>query len=671
MRKALAASGLAIVAAAGLAALTLSQANAAGTATGEVEVARTVDNFQLVDQNRKAHEIAYFRYAPAIVIMTQKNGDAYSRSAAKAFEAMKAAYADKGVLFYMLNSDLADARDEVRAEAEVLGLTTPVLLDEQQLVGEQLGVSRAGEVFVIEPKTLKVVYHGPLDDRFAKAKPKLKAKVKAAHAANAVDALISGATIDPVSLSTPGAAIAFPERDRKAEFATISYEKDVAPILEAKCVTCHTAGGIGPFAMNSYQVVKGFAPMIRETIRTDRMPPYFADPHIGEFKDDQALTGEEIKTLVHWIEAGAPRGEGSDPLAAHAKPAPVWPEQLGEPDYVVDIPAFDVPASGIVEYQNQVVKNPFKEDKWLRAVAIVPGERGVLHHVVSGHSRDDDMVSNLPAGSVGSYTPGAQPQIMAEGWGAPIPAGGAFRFQMHYTTTGKPATDRTRVGFWFHDKTPPFIKRSAVISDFSLSIPANAQRHEEQAYMEFPADAILYTLYPHAHLRGIRVELEAIYPDGTREMLLSLPKYDFNWQRDYDLIEPKRIPAGTKLVSHWTYDNSGHNAANPDPSINVTWGEQTHEEMMYFRINYRWVDETSSNVRNDLQSSLQASIFRGALDDNLDGKIQAAELRGPALGLKARFDTLDKDKDGALSAEEFASAGFDRRRARQEEDPDL
>eukprot|EP01035_Chromulina_nebulosa_P005643 gene5643-7659_t len=163
---------------------------------------------------------------------------------------------------------------------------------------------------------------------------------------------------------------------------------------------------------------------------------------------------------------------------------------------------------------------------------------------------------------------------------------------MHYTTMGAETTDKTQVGFYVLKTPPKYIKRSVVIGDFALYIPAGEARHKEVAYMTFPADAYLYTLYPHAHYRGFHVELKARLPDGREKMLLSLPKYDFNWQRDYDPVEPILVKAGTRLIATWVYDNSVHNPANPDPKRNVTWGEQTPDEMMYFRLNYRWVDET-------------------------------------------------------------------------------
>ena len=618
-----------------------------------------VDDFQLTDHTRLAQHLHYFGYTPAIVIMSRSNGTAFSRDADANLQKLSDAYKAKGVVVWALDSSIADSRDAVAATAAQENLTVPVLMDEQQLVGEQLKVKREGEVFVINPKTWTVAYRGPLDGR----------------ANAAVDSLLSGQAPQVTRAAAAGGKpIAFPAEARAAEFSNISYSREVAPILQEKCVSCHIAGGIGPFAMNSYEIVKGFSPMIRETVRTRRMPPYFADPHIGVFKNDQGLTAEQTKTLVHWIEAGAPRGAGPDPLAANAsRTAPEWPTALGKPDVIVDLPAYKVPATGLVEYQNQLVENPFKENTWLKAIAMKPGDRRVLHHVVSNHVPDSSLPpAAIPGGSVGSYTPGAEPQVMADGSGAPVPAGGKLHFQMHYTTMGKETTDRTQVGFYTLKTAPEYIKRSTVISTFALYIPAGEARHQEIAYLTFPADAYLYTLYPHSHYRGYHVELKAVTPDGKDAMLLSLPKYDFNWQRDYDPVKPILVKAGTKLVATWVYDNSEHNPANPDPKRNVTWGEQTPDEMMYFRVNYRWADETVTHVRNDLQSKLYASQMMGSLDSNLDGFVEPNEFKGPMAGMRAKFAELDTNHDGKLDAAELAKAMPSRRMARAKgETPDL
>jgi hypothetical protein len=617
-----------------------------------------VDDFELTDQTRLAHRLYYFGYSPAIVIMTHTLGGKVTADGAAQLHQLAKAYADKGVLFYMLDSNLTDNREAVAAAAQKAGWTIPILMDERQLVGEQLGVQREGEVFVIDPKSWKIAYHGPVSG--AKA---------------GVDSVLAGQPSMQNVAVTAGQMVAFPDRGKQAEFANISYANDIAPIIQDKCVSCHLKGGIGPFALDSYEVVKGFSPMIRETVRTRRMPPYFADPHIGAFKNDQGLTAAQTKMLVHWIEAGAPRGDGPDPLLANrGKSAPEWPTDLGKPDVIVELPAFKVPASGIVEYQNMRVDNPFHENTWLRAIAMKPGDRRVLHHVVSNTIPDPNLPrAAIPGGSVGSYTPGAQPQVMADGSGAPVPAGGKMNFQMHYTTFGQETVDKTEVGFYTLKTPPKYIKRSYVIGDFSLFIPAGEARHKEVAYATFPADAYLYTLYPHSHYRGYHVELKARTPDGKETMLLSLPKYDFNWQRDYDPVKPIFVKAGTKLIATWVYDNSVHNPANPDPKRNVTWGEQTPDEMMYFRINYRWADETVDHVRNDLQEKLFSQNMLGALDDNIDGLVQESELRGPiGLMMKPRFAQLDKDHNGGLDSAELAAAGGRREMRRAARDtPDL
>jgi hypothetical protein len=621
-------------------------------------VPETIGNFRLTDTTRLAHELYYFKNAPAIVLMSQTNGSKLSRDAAGELAKLQAAYKAKGVLFYMINSNLSDSRDQAAAEAAKNKFAVPVLKDDLQLVAEQLGVKREGEIFVIDPKAgFKVAYHGPLDDRFAKGSPNPKAAAKDAYAAKAIDAVLAGKPVaNPRVEVKIGKSIALPEAGKTAEHANISYSKEVAPILQAKCVTCHQKGGIGPFAMNSYEIVKGFAPMIREAVMVDRMPPWDADPHVGKWSNDTALTPEQSKTLIHWIEAGAPRGTGDDILKTQEGQAPDWPAELGQPDVIVQLPQFSVPASGAVEYQSMQVDNPFEGDAWLRAVAFKPGARTVLHHITSSYSADRTAPkARLPGSSVGSFVPGAGIQLYNEGTGAPVPAGGKLRYSMHYTPTGKAATDATQVGYYLLKTPPEVIRRAAVISDAGLRIPAGEARHKEISYLEFPADAVLYSVHPHAHYRGFQVELVQKTPDGKTTPLLSVPKYDFNWQLDYDLAEPLTIKKGTKLIVTWVYDNSANNLANPDPKAEVTSGEQSWEEMMYFRVNYRWADETSSNVRDDLQAQLIATRAIGSIDDNVDGKVQIGELRGTVATMKARFKDLDLNKDGGLDAKEFAA----------------
>jgi peroxiredoxin len=619
------------------------QSVSAGAAVTQVKVAAKADNFRLVDQKSKAHELYYYKNSPAIVIVAAQNGSKNLRDAAPALKALKDTYAAKDVPVFLLNSTPADNRETIAKEMASLGLDLPVLIDDTQLIGESLGVSRVAQAFVIDPKTWNVVYSGPIDDRFAGKTAKPNAKVKKAFVSDAVSSLIAGQPVKVSSAKLESPKLAFPLRDRSAEFANISYEKDISPLLAKNCVACHSEGAIGPFAMDSYEKVKGFAPMIREAIRTDRMPPYNADPHVNSFAGSMNMSARDQQTLIHWIEAGAPRGTGADPLKINAKVAPEW--ELGPPDLIIELPEFKVPASGIVDYQNPVVQNPLTEGRWLRASTVKPSDRRAVHHLLSN--------------GAGGYAVGAETTVYPAGTGTWVAPGQQFRFQMHYTPYGKESVEKTRVGLYFYpkDKPPEVLRRSAVIANAGLEIPPNTPRHEETAYITFPENATLYSVFPHAHYRGENMAISILEPGAKEEKLIvSLPKYDFNWQRGYDFATPIKLKAGAKLITRYQYDNSKNNPANPDPSITVTWGEQSHEEMQYTALGFRWDDETVSNRKDDYQKRLEASRNMGIMDVNIDDKVAKSEVRG-RMGTRilAAWDQLDTNKDGYLVESELAT----------------
>jgi len=609
------------------------------------------DNFRLTSHDMESYALYPMADAKAVVIMAQGNGDQAVQSLAPTLKQLRAQFKDKGVEFLMLNSNRGDTREAIVAEAEKVGYGLPILLDENQLVGEQLGMTRNGEVVVINPKTWQIAYRGPLSGR----QP---------FTAKAIEALIAGQPVEtPKQAFTAGKAIDFPERGKAAAHAKISYSQTIAPLIRDKCVDCHQAGGIGPMALSNYEQIKGFAPMIRETIRTKRMPPFHADTHVTKYSDGNPLTGEQIKTLIHWIEAGAPRGAGADPLASAKFQAPEWP--LGKPDLIIDIPDQVIPASGVVEYQRPFAINPLTEGRWVRATTYKVGQRQGVHHFLSGHMEKAPALGQ-PAresdwgASLGTYAVGTESTILPTDMGIFMPAGGAIGFQGHYTPFGKAVTDKSQLGVYFYDKAkkPKMMMRQRVIIDPTISIPPNTERHKEMAYMVFEKDAIMYGAFLHAHYRGAGSQLDVIYPDGKRKVLISVPKYDFNWQRDYTFAEPVRIPAGSKLVAINTFDNSKRNPANPDPNRVVPWGDQSWDEMLYTAMRFRWVDETTDNLTMGPERPTNSMSIDaiGLMDDNIDGKIQLTELKG-SIGapMKAIFPTFDKNKDGALDKAEMAA----------------
>ena len=501
-------------------------------------------------------------------------------------------------------------------------------------------MTSTAEAFVIDPKTWTVAYHGPVDGL-----PK------------ALTAVIAGKQPAVAEAAVMGTAIAFPDRARAASFARISYAREAAPILSAKCVVCHTEGGIGPFAMSSYEVVKGFSPMIREVLRTRRMPPFHADPHYGAWKNDMSLSDAQVKTIVNWVEAGAPRGAGEDPLKKVRPQLAEWP--MGKPDVIVTIPAYDVPASGLVDYQDRSIPTHLTEGKWLRATAW-KGASPTVHHALAG------WIPETPADgrgfswntSMGGYGPGGEANLSPPSTGTYLPPGGSFAFQMHYTPVGKPTRDETQVGLYFYKDAPKYILRQASVTDFSIELPAGEGLRRERAYLEFPHDALLYGTQPHCHSRCYSTKLTIRYPDGKQKVLLNQPRYDFGWQRECLFKNLFPVPAGSVLIAEYVYDNSTANPANPDPKHNVVFGEQTSEEMLFTFVRFRWKDETANNRRDDYQKDLNSGVMFGALDDNMDGKILLAEFRNAAMfaPLKANFGLVDKNKDGAVDKAEMAAA---------------
>jgi mono/diheme cytochrome c family protein len=602
------------------------------------ELPARVDNFRLVTADGYAKELYRYKDAPAIVLVM--GGAGHMDKVGPELAKLEAGYAAKGVEIFVVNSNPKDTREAMLADATKYGFKSPILQDDLQLVGGQIGATTVGQSFVVDPKTMKIAYTGPISSE-------------------AVDAVLAGKAPAVAQVAVKGTAISFPDRApaRKAEFAKISYSQTIAPLIEEKCIACHQQGGIAPFGFDGYEKVKTFAPMIREAVRTDRMPPWDPDPHVATFADDKSLSGEQIKTLINWIEAGAPRGEGDDRLANVKHVAPDWP--LGKPDLIVDIPKFTVPATGYVDYQYPTVPNPLKEGKWLKAATAKVSQRQAVHHILSGVIADGQTQKGMQnwGGGVGGYTVGMESVVAPKGIGSWIPAGGEFAYQMHYTPFGKEAVSAEQIGLYFYKdgEKPDLIMREMPLVNQFIRIPANDPAHKETAYFNFPKDAILHTVVVHAHYRGTYSKLEILYPTGKRETILNVPFYDFNWQRQYEFAKPIDIPAGSKVIATYIYDNSKRNPANPDPNKEIVWGDQSFEEMFYTSMRYRWKDETVEKQTN-YDQLLNKTRLMGMMDSNLDDKLQKNELRDQFAQLAAApgaFEMADANKDGGIDQGEL------------------
>jgi peroxiredoxin len=562
---------------------------------------QAVEDFGLIDHTGLFHQLTKYGHKKAVVLVTQANGSNYIATQLPRFRALLRQWAPQDVAFFMLNSSAEDTRDSVRVEADVYDIPYPILLDTHQLVAERLNITAVGEVLVLDPTTMTKVYQGPLSQPRARG-----ARARAAAAAANPDAppppppppsltsvlakVVAGeaGTMDSVIIpaSAAMAQIAFATRDMHTTNPP-DYATDVAPILQANCVTCHQEGGIGPFAMDSYRSVRGWSAMMRETMMTKRMPPAQVDPSIGHFTNARYLAGEDLQTLVHWMDMGAPRGGGGDPLAENppvTEEGPMW--ELGEPDYIVTMEEpQEVPATGVLPYRNVNIEVPFEEDRWVKAVQFIPGDKKVLHHLLSyvippEYNSNNDGTAQTQRRFLEGYAPGkTEAQVFPMNAGVYIPKGFRIRFSLHYTTYGKETVDDTILGLYFHD-TPPdheFLNKS--VTQSVLAIPPGDNEYQASQQFVFDQDIVLYGMRPHMHYRGKYFTFKVIYPDNTVEELLSVPNYNFAWQPTYRMAEPRAIPAGSRVVINGAFDNSEYNLGNPDPSKRITWGSQSWDEM--------------------------------------------------------------------------------------------
>lgn len=560
--------------------------------SGQLSAADRVGDFALLDQEGLFHHMAWYDNNKAIAFLIQVNGDAATKAAIADFEKARASFSEQGVVFMMLNP-LGQSREQVKADMAALGIDIPVLIDDAQVISESMGVARTGEALLYNPSTFEVVYRG------SAGKP----------LADAIAEVIADKPVTVETASVQGTEISYPAREQNLA-AGVSYSKEVAPIIAENCATCHREGGIAPFALNSYTMARGWSPMIREVLMTKRMPPAQIDPHVGNFRNDYVLSNEEQQKLLHWIAAGSPQDGTVDPLAELSWDESKW--AFGEPDLIIKIPPQQIPATGVLDYIDVVVPiEGLDRDRWVRASQYVPGDRTVLHHTLNaliepGKRPQQGLItrySNPDQAYITPYIPGADPHVEEPNTGGVLKAGTNIALNLHYTTTGKETVDASEIGVWFYpDGVVPTERRlgdcACIFTPTWTDIPAYDPDFEQTAEITIPTDANIMAFTPHMHFRGKRMQFVAHYPDGSTEKLLNIAQYNYNWQMEYQLAEPKFVPAGTRVVVTGAFDNSEQNKANPDPSRVVPWGQQSWDEMFFGQVYWKEVKSTSTASSN-------------------------------------------------------------------------
>ena len=577
-------------------------------AAGETSpIGKTIENFSARDFRGKETSLKDFADSKAIVVVFLGTECPQAKLYAPRLVQMAAEFKDRGVAFIAIDSNQQDSVTELGHYAQEHKFEFPLLKDTGNAIADQLGAVRTPEAFVLDAGRV-VQYWGRIDDQygfFDKGVAYQADAPKRRDLAVALDEVLSGKTVSAPSIASQGCRIG---RVRQPDAkAAVTYTKHIAAVFNQNCVYCHREGQIAPFSLTSYEDAAGWAEMIREVVEEQRMPPWHADPKIGHFRNDARLSDSDKELINKWVEAGAPEGDPKD-LPAAPKFAEGW--KIPTPDavvYMADEP-WAVPAEGTVEYQRFVVDPGWTEDKWVKAMECIPGNPSVVHHIivylVPPGVTPSGQAGRLRTNWLGAFAPGLRPQVLEQGLARYVQKGTKLLFEIHYTPNGTAHMDRSYVGFKFAD--PKTVKKEVAVQNagnFTFKIPPNDANYEVESEFVFRQKALLLSISPHMHVRGKDFRYDLVFPDGKRETILWVPRYDFGWQTTYQLTEPRVLPKGTKMHCVAHFDNSADNKANPDPSKEVSWGEQTWEEMMFGWFEMSFADQ-------DLTQPATASAMR-------------------------------------------------------------
>ena len=549
---------------------------ASAFAADESPLGNRIDDFSLRDAKGVTHALSDYDDRKLVVVAFIGTEcplvKLYTRRLAELHDSL----AENDVTILGIDSNRQDSLNDIAEFVHEYQIPFPVLRDPRNRVADRFAASRTPEVFLLDTDR-KVRYYGRIDDQFDVGLQRPEPKRR--DLAIAIDELLAGRAVTVAETKAPGCIIG---RVKKvAASSNVTYSNQIVRILQKHCVECHRQGEIAPFELTEYDEIVGWSEMIVEVVDQGRMPPWFANPKVGTFLHDRRMTDEEKQRIHQWVDAGSPRGDAADlpePRSFAAKTSRADLDVI----YPMGNEPFDVPAEGVVEYQYYAIDPGWTEDRWVTRVEAIPGVRSVVHHILVFMQRPGETYAPIyPGELIGGFVPGLQTTDLPEGTAMRIPAGSHIVFQMHYTPNGTPQQDMSHVGFRF--ATAEEVIREATTPraiNVLFQIPPGASDYQATASYVFRRDAELLKMIPHMHLRGKSFRYEAVYPDGRREVLLDVPQWDFNWQLEYTLAEPKAMPRGTELICTATFDNSESNPVNPDAKQWVTFGEQTWEEMM-------------------------------------------------------------------------------------------
>lgn len=557
-------------------ALSATAEDATVPAIGEV-----AERFGFVDIRYVSTSLDDFGETPAFVLLFLSRRCPVANRYAPRMRELEAAYRERGVRFVAVFSRADGSIVEMAAWAVDHEIPFPVVEDRDGQAARAVGATRTPQAIVLGGDR-KIRYRGRIDARYLAAGSSPEPGREDLR--EALEEVLALREVAVPETEVDGCLLAPAETPRVVD-PVPTFASDVAPILASNCQGCHRPGGEAPFALVSYEDARAMAAMIREVVETRRMPPWHADPRHGDFANARRLADREREVLLAWARGGTPLGDPARLPAPIEWPAAEW--KISEPDIVLEVPyEVQIPAQGYVPYKyaalhpkGSPIPLVFTEDTWVQEIQILSRNPKVLHHA---NLIAVDPMTREERGFLTGQVPGGSPMRIEPGTSLKIEKGIVLALQMHYVTTGVEESDRIRVGFVFPRERIRKALRHLVVADRSFAIPPGDPFHEVKATKSLEADSIGLGMFVHMHVRGKDMRFVAQALDGTREDLLLVPNYSFDWQQSY-LWETgaKRFPAGTRIECTAHFDNSTFNPFNPDPMATVRFGQQTYEEMMY------------------------------------------------------------------------------------------
>jgi hypothetical protein len=522
---------------------------------------------------------------------------------------MSASLAERGVKLVAVSSSYADTREAINRHRVDAKLPYPLYRDVGGRTAVALGATRTSEVALVGADG-RVAYQGRIDDRVTPLVRRPRPTTR--ELGDAIDAVLAGRAVAVSRTQATGCVISQPRaQPRTAEpAAKVTYNRDVAPLLERYCVECHRPGEAGPMSLATYDDAAAWSDTIIDVLRDNRMPPSRLsppDPRHGEFIESPAPTAAEIDAIAAWVDAGTPLGAGGKRARPAARSA-AW--AIGKPDMILAMPkAYAIAANGVVEYQYYELLTYTGDERWVEAIEIRPAVRSVVHHANVYMAQSELGTVGFDAGERwASFAPGRPPVAFPGGVARRLPRGAKLTLEIHYTPDGVGREDRTQIGIRFARAQPRYEARSIPLGTLNFKIPPGAANHEVTGTYTLKGNGRIAAFTPHMHDRGKDFRFDATLPDGTQRTLLFVPEYNFKWQFVYVPRQMIVLPKGTVLKATAHYDNSAGNPRNPDPSKTVTFGLQTFEEMMFGFVELVYDDEISSPNLRALRAADRASL---------------------------------------------------------------